>query len=373
MENPRWWHIAITVMSIVVVAVALTSADANATRRLGAIASVAVFAAGWFLVGRHSWRVPAAAIAFSIIVIVTTGAAVSFYPLMAILQCVAYPVLWVISPGLRAAILANLGLATAVAIGFMISTGDVLQTVATTALSLGFSLALGLWISRIADLSEERRALLAELQAAQEELADAHRTAGVTSERERLAREIHDTIAQDLTGIVMLTQRARREHDSETLGLLETSARDVLAETRALVEGRTPAAIESGGLIDALHRLAERVSRETHMTVVVEADAVPTLPRDTEVVLLRIAQEGLANVRKHAAAENAVVELSVDGEGASLVVRDDGRGFDATAPRVGFGLDGMRERLALVGGALDIESGASGTILTATLPPAVTR
>ncbi|CAN5481071.1 sensor histidine kinase [soil metagenome] len=373
MENPRWWHIAVTVMAAVLVIIVLFTPDSSPTSQLGACLALAAFVLGWFLLGRHAFTNAAAAIALTIIISVSVGVAVAFYPLMAILQCVAYPLVWVISVNLRGAIIANVGVAAAVGAGFLVSTGDVAQAVATCLLSVVFSLALGLWITRIAEQSEERRALLADLRAAQDQLAAANRDAGVTSERERLAREIHDTIAQDLTGLVMLAQRARREHDTgatnaETLALIEDNARAVLAETRSLVAGRATVGVEEGGIIDSLTRLAQRFSRETGITVGVEAENVPALDRDTEVVLLRVAQEGLANVRKHAGAESAVVQLRIEGGAARLDVRDDGGGFDPLEASNGYGLTGMRERLALVGGDLEVSSGSDGTTLTATLP-----
>src|SRR5690606_3736963 len=151
--------------------------------------------------------------------------------------------------------------------------------------------------------------------AAQDELAALHRDAGVTDERARMSREVHDTVAQSLTGLVLLAQRARREQgagalDAETLELIETGARDALAETRALVAAAAPVELAQGGLPDALRHLAERFERETHISVTVSAQVEAPLERDIEVVLLRCAQEGLANVRKHAQAARARVELS---------------------------------------------------------------
>jgi signal transduction histidine kinase len=170
----------------------------------------------------------------------------------------------------------------------------------------------------------------------------------------------------------MLTQRARRElGDSDTLALLEDSARAALAETRALVAASAPVGLASGGIKDALDRLADRFSRETGVTVGVEVAEIPPLERDTEVVLLRVAQEGLANIRKHAGAESAVIELTLVHGKPTLAVRDDGAGFDPATPSAGFGLGGMRDRLALVGGSLDVASSSAGTTLTATLPAAV--
>jgi len=374
MENARWWHVAVTVMSVTLIAVVLL-ADFPQGRQIGATAAIVVFAIGWFAVGRfaldfaYRW----AAVVLAVVIIITLGIAVAFVPFAAIMQCVAYPLLWVTASRTRMALITNTLLALSVGIGYWASTGNIVEVVLTVGLSLGFSIALGLWITRISELSEQRQQLLTELRDAQEQLAAAHRETGVSSERERLAREIHDTIAQDLTGLVMLAQRAQRELPQNTAGptlaLIEESAMTALAETRALVAASAPVGL-GGGIQDALTRLAERFERETGVPVTVETTNTGGLGRDTEVVLLRIAQEGLANVRKHSAASTAALVLRANASGVRLEVRDDGRGFDLDAPTDGFGLGGMRDRLALVNGQLDVASSASGTVLTATLPAA---
>ncbi len=374
MENPRWWHVAVLAMALVATTVTLTS-GIPAWRQIGAEAGLAAFVLAWFVLGRRALRNPRPAVVLVGIVIITTSVATGFFPAMAILQCVGYPLIWVAFSRTQSAIIANVLLALGVGAGYAVGTGSLLAPLMTAGLSLAFSIALGLWITSIAVQSESRRALLAELQDAQAQLAAAHRDAGVMSERERLAREIHDTIAQDLTGLVLLTQRARRElaagHSDAVdaqLALVEESARATLAETRSLVAGSAPVGLEAGGLGDALERLGERFSRETSVDVAVDAAASPALDRDSEVVLLRIAQEGLANVRKHAGAGSASIRIESGVDGVSLVVADDGGGFDVAAPSTGFGLAGMRERLALVGGTLEVSSSPAGTRLTARLP-----
>ena len=377
MDNPRWWHIATSALGLVLAVLVLVS-DVGPARQTGALVALGVFIAGWFALGVRSFDSSTAALALSGIVVVSTGVAVGFFPMMAIMQAVAYPLLWVLARSLRGAVLLNVALAFAVGIGFWVSTGDLAQAALTVALSLGFSLALGIWITSIAERSEERQRLLDELTATQDRLAAVSRDSGIASERERLAREIHDTIAQDLTGLVLLAQQARRDLGAgdpaavdERLALIEENAAMALAETRALVDATAPVSLTTGGLREALDRLAERTTRETGIGVTVAGDA-SGLDRADEVVLLRCAQEGLANVRKHSGARNATLEVSVGPHGARLTVRDDGHGFDADVPWSGFGLGGMRDRLALVGGTLDVRSTDSGTELTATLPATVT-
>jgi signal transduction histidine kinase len=277
------------------------------------------------------------------------------------------------------AVLANIALATAVGIGLYLSVGDLPQALLIQSVSLVFSLSLGLWITSIADRSHERQQLLDELRSTQARLAAVSRDAGVASERERLAREIHDTIAQDLTGLVLLTQRARQvlaggTSDAtldEQLELLEDNARSALAETRALVAATAPVGLATGGIGDALDRLGARFTRETGVEVTVRAAGLRALDRDTEVVLLRCAQEGLANVRKHAHASAATVSVAEIVDAVTLEVADNGRGFDTTVTSGGYGLAGIADRLALVDGTLHVDSSAGGTTLRITLPVSV--
>ncbi|NYF08907.1 signal transduction histidine kinase [Leifsonia sp. AK011] len=374
MDDARWWHVGVTAIVVVLSALLWVGAESVTAWGVGAQAALLVFAAAWFLVGRRAFLAPRWTIPYLVVMIAAVGVAVSFSPFMAILQCVAYPLVWVLLATRRAAIVANVILATVVGFGYVVATGDPAQAIGTASLSLVFSVALGLWITQIADRSHERQRLLDELRATQDQLAAASRDAGVSSERERLAREIHDTIAQDLTGLVLLAQQAQRELASgdvsatdARLQLIEENAHTALAETRALVAASAPVGLTSGELMDALRRLAERFTRETSIAVTVEGDP-GAVDRDQEVVLLRCAQEGLANVRKHSGATAVTLQLSVISGDVRLRVRDNGHGFDDAAPSLGFGLGGMRDRLALVGGFLDVTSSTSGTVLTASLP-----
>ena len=373
MESSRWWHVAVAGTAIVLSALVVFDGD-TVLGLVGGLASIAVFVAGWFTVGRLGMNSPRAAAIFLVIMIIASGVGTAFSPSLATIQTIAYPLIWILSRRVQDAVLANIALASVVGVGLYLATGSLLQALLIQGISLAFSVALGLWITSIADRSHERQRLLDELREAQDELAAASRDAGVSSERERLAREIHDTIAQDLTGLVLLAQQAQRELTSgdtsatdARLQLIEENARTALAETRALVAASAPVGLTSGELMDALRRLGERFTRETSVAVAVEGDP-GAVDRDQEVVLLRCAQEGLANVRKHSGATAVTLHLSASSGDVRLVVRDDGRGFDPATPSLGFGLGGMRDRLALVGGFLDVTSSTSGTVLTASLP-----
>jgi len=378
MQNTRWWDLAI-VAGIAVCIGLLFANDASTERLVAGTAILAVFAVLWFAVGRRLVRDHRSNTAFIVALAILSGLATLAHPSLATIQTVVYPVVWLTSGTIRRGVIANIAVALSTGVGYTFSYGFTLpglgEAAIVVALSLTFSLAMGLWISRIFDTSAERQALVDELRAAQASVAALSRDAGVTSERERLAREIHDTIAQDLTGLVLLTQQGRRllaagdvSGAEEQLALLEDSARLALTETRSLVAATSPAALDDGGIAPALERLAGRFTRETGIQISTSLAVEVSLDRATEVVLLRCSQEGLANVRKHSGAASARVDLTATGSGTTLVVSDDGTGFDPNAAAGGFGLGGMRDRLALLQGALEIETSPAGTRLVVTLP-----
>jgi signal transduction histidine kinase len=372
MMSLRWWNLAFGTTIALLVGLSLLAWAPTQTGRAVALLLLGLLVVSYLTLGRPALRTGRFALAFCLILIGLSAGVVACSPNLATVQIIAFPLLWSVIDSTRRSIVANIALAVTIAIGYAAGLGatpaSIGQAISIESISLAGSVALGLWISRIAELSHERKRLLEELTASQNEVAALSRDTGMLAERERLAREIHDTIAQDLTGLVMLSQRAQRELGAhETLALLEESARTALAETRALVASSAPVALTSGGIADALQRLAERFGRETSVNVTVSAE-LPPLDRDTEVVLLRCAQEGLANVRKHAQASTASLSAWSGDGSVALRIADDGTGFDPSAAADGFGLGGMRDRLALVGGTLDVSSSPAGTVLTATLP-----
>jgi signal transduction histidine kinase len=240
-----------------------------------------------------------------------------------------------------------------------------------------FALAIGLYIDGLIRESRRNRDLLNTLRATQDELAAAEREAGALEERERIARDIHDTIAQGFTSIVMLSQagesaldRGDEEHAARRFAEIQETARDNLAEARALVAAMAPPSLERDGLVGALRRLVERHSAETDVPVRFSVDGPPrTLAPSSEVTALRAAQESLANARRHAGATSIEVVLTFDEDGATVTVTDDGVGFDPTAPREGFGLDGLASRVQVVGGLVDVASGiGAGTRVRVRVP-----
>jgi signal transduction histidine kinase len=204
--------------------------------------------------------------------------------------------------------------------------------------AVAFSRVYTSWMVRVIEQSLERAALIEQLESTRAELAAAHHEAGILSERQRLAGEIHDTLAQGFTSIVTLIQAAEAGLDAEASGprrhldLALSAARENHAEARTLVTVLSPAALGSGNLGDALRRVTEATGAETGLRAHAEViGTVRPLPTRTEVVLLRVGQEALANVRKHAAAQQVTVRLGYAEGKVQLAVADDGTGFDPQA------------------------------------------
>ena len=254
--------------------------------------------------------------------------------------------------------------------------GSIAFVLGTVVLGLAFSLVFGTWIVRIIEQSRERAQLIERLEAAQAELAEVSRRAGTLAERQRLAGEIHDTLAQGLTSIVMLLQAADTEIGSDPpqarrhVGLATQTAREGLAEARAMVAALTPAHLDSGPLHEALARLTDRIGAELDIGARFEVcGKARPLSATAEVVLLRAGQEALANVRKHAHARDVCVVLSYDEHAVRLDVRDDGAGFDPAQVNGGYGLRGMRSRILQVGGSLLVKTHpGGGTALSVEVP-----
>jgi signal transduction histidine kinase len=234
--------------------------------------------------------------------------------------------------------------------------------------------------------SARQRALIDDLVRTRRVLAATERREGMLAERERLAREIHDTVAQGLSSQRMLLQAADRvwETDPATarshLRTAASVAEHNLAEARRFVHDLTPADLAGGaGLRAALAALAERET-DADLTVRLHTEGTPAapLPALVESAVLRIAQGALANVREHAAATTATLTLTCLDDQIVLDVADDGRGFDprTTAPQGsvrGHGLPAIRARLRQLGGTLTIESApGEGTVLSAAIPLSTT-
>jgi signal transduction histidine kinase len=241
--------------------------------------------------------------------------------------------------------------------------------------AVAFSYAYSRWVMKVIEQSLERAALIEQLEATRAELAAAHHEAGVRAERHRLAGEIHDTLAQGFTSIVTLLQAAEASLDADSharrhLDLALVTARENLAEARTLVTTLTPATLEAGTLGDSVHRVTGATGAQAGIEAHAEVTgAARRLPTGTEVVLLRVCQEALANVRKHAAARQVRVRLCYASRTVRLTVEDDGKGFDPGKPNGGYGLKGMLDRVRQVGGTVEVTSApGAGTEVRAEVP-----
>ena len=250
---------------------------------------------------------------------------------------------------------------------------------------IGFGTVFG---ERLSQLSEQRRQAVAQLQVAMDEnvglqrqLVAQAREAGVLDERARMAREIHDTIAHGLTGIVTQLEAAeqasdRRDDWQRHVDNAMRLARESLSEARRSVEASRPEVLEGVTLEDGLADVAQRWSAINGVPVefIATGDRLPLHP-EIELALLRTAQEALANVAKHAGASRAGMTLTYMGDEVALDVRDDGVGFAVddrpTGPGTGFGLTAMRQRVGRVAGTLAIESEPGGGTAISVRVPAI--
>ena len=202
------------------------------------------------------------------------------------------------------------------------------------------------------------------------------RSATVAEERNRLAREIHDTLAQGFTGIILQLEAAEQVLAREPPAALEhidkarALARESLQEARRSVWNLLPGQLERDTLDGAIFQAVRAIGSEGEVEAGFSCTGEPrTLSVEAQTCLLRVTQEALTNVRKHAQAQRVEVTLAYEDAGVSLTVRDDGRGFDPAAPRPsgrggGFGLIGMRERCQLANGVLTVESApGQGTVI----------
>ncbi|QJW38571.1 sensor histidine kinase [Cellulosimicrobium protaetiae] len=389
-RDVRWWDVAFYVI-VVLSALALLAAGVSGRALLVSLAAVATILVTYLAWGRRAARtrdqVPAHV--YLVVAIACTLVVVGQDALGTLLLFAVFTQIWMLSEHLWAQVVLCVALAagTALALAFDPQTGRVEpEELASAApqmgVALAFALSLGLWTAHTLRQSERHARLVDELRATQAELGRASHEAGVLAERERVAQEIHDTLAQGFTSVVMLAQAASADLDRdatdaarERLALVESTARDNLAEARALVAASAPAPLQGSTLGEALRRLVDRFADETGTRVELAAPESPRLSSAEDVVLLRSAQEALTNVRRHADATAVRVELRQDADGTVLEVTDDGRGLpvDASGFTEGYGLRGMRERVAAEGGRLEVGPRPGGGTRVAVRLPAGTR
>jgi signal transduction histidine kinase len=199
------------------------------------------------------------------------------------------------------------------------------------------------------------------------------REAGRLTERQRLARDIHDTLAQHFTSIIMHLSAAKHSHPESVQSEVqqaEDAAREGLNEIRRIVLDMQPEQIEKASLVEAVEELAARWSAENRVQVKMKVTGTPhALPSSAETALLRITQEAMHNIHKHAQAKNVNITFSFMEDLFVMDIADDGRGFDPSKNNGGFGLKTMRARIEELSGILTIESEQGrGTAIAVSLP-----
>ncbi|MGY2127597.1 sensor histidine kinase [Blastococcus sp. SYSU DS0617] len=388
--SERGWQVTLVVHHVVVVVlVAIAMVDAvleeSGAREAVLLAALAVLVLAYATLGGPALvrRDHRRAARYLLVLVLVIGVLAWILPELLFLLFLAFPQVWFMVEDLRSGVLWTLALGAAAALGPTVHWAQGTEPFdLQTLVGVAFSLAMGAWVFSVLEHSDQRAALIRELESTRAELAVLHHQQGMVAERERLAREVHDTLAQGYTSIVVLAQTAAAvlPGDSgaaaERLAVIEEVARENLAEARAMVAAFAPVALDSATLVEALQRLAERFGRETGIVTRVDTAALgstgPALSRAEEIVLLRGAQEALANVRRHAAASAVVLRMSRVGSGdgaqVSVHVEDDGVGFDP-AVSAGVGLAGLRDRAEEVGGAVDVRSApGEGTRVTVRVP-----
>ncbi|GAA2863434.1 two-component sensor histidine kinase [Actinoplanes cyaneus] len=359
---PLWDAYFVLVAAATAVAVAL--AGEPLPRRAAAIALIALLAAAHLTAGRRLIRAGHAAVIYQLAVVAVFAVAVGLVTRSAfLLFALCAPAFMTTGPFIGALVVVVLNLV------WIRSSPFSAPGLAAAMLSI----LLGIWASKIIKQSTERGALIRELEKTRAELERVSYEAGRAAEREQVADAVHDTLAQGLSSTIMLLQAARAalatdpDRAARHLDLAESTTRDNLADARALITARPLPEATGGSLAEALRREAEKLRALTGIEVTLEVAGVFTTALDVE--LLRLAQEALSNVRKHAGASRVTILVTEKDGRVRLEIIDDGRGFCAARTPDGHGLPLMRRRLHEASGSLVIDSApGEGTRLRIEVP-----
>lgn len=387
------WHLLFYGMLALATVITVMDGDITIERRWLAV-GVSALMAGWYwyrlLTRRQQWgHLPSLLLYFGVALALGT-ILVSIHPIYLMALGTMYGQVYAILPLPWAVV------GAAIITLLMVGRVDLLRgrfpepgNLLIGVMTVLFSSVLGWYIGLIITQSRDRQRLIEELEATRRDLALSERQAGMLEERQRLAREIHDTLAQGFTSIVMHLEAAEQALPNEAvtarhyLDQARTTARDSLAEARQVVWALRPDILEQTSLVEALTRVVNRWSAETSIAarLTVTGEVHPLHP-SIEVTLLRVTQEALANVRKHAEASAVTVTVSFFNDQVALDVHDNGVGFDpatvASSATVWphlhgqdshFGLTTMRERVEELGGHLLVESApGEGTTVVVEIP-----
>jgi NarL family two-component system sensor histidine kinase LiaS len=204
---------------------------------------------------------------------------------------------------------------------------------------------------------DQNQQLVDELKETQQKLRDL----AVVEERNRLARDLHDSVKQQVFAISMQLSAAKTslsESDKAYQSITEAEhlAQQAGTELTTLINALRPPALEKKSLPDAVHEHVQEWSRQSHIEASMNIDSTITVDEKVEQALFRVLQEALANVARHSKADKVHVELRSENDVVVLKIEDNGIGFDAKQIAKGVGLDSMQERLIAVNGKIDIES-----------------
>jgi signal transduction histidine kinase len=375
-----WWHVLFAVTLALPTAITLFFADLSAQDRMLVMGGAVAFGGlHWLVIVRHPqwWERRHFVLAgYWLIACGLTAVLANLHNSYLILLYGLYPLMFITLGWWGVVPIVGFTAVFGWAAGGWASGEEMITSLLASA---GLATLVGAFVTAIARQNEQRRDALKALAETRAELAETARHAGVLAERERLARELHDTIAQGFTSVVMQLESAeqalteRPDDAREHLEKARRTARENLGEVRRTVSALRPELLEGSSLSQAVARAVEAwseaagIAAETRIT----GDAM-TLTGETEVNLLRVTQEALNNIAKHARASQVVVSLSYLGDTVTLDIDDDGVGFAGRAgpwADGGFGLIGMRERIASVGGELSVESApGEGTTIAVSVP-----
>ncbi|MEV4130177.1 sensor histidine kinase [Nocardia sp. NPDC049707] len=364
-------HVLVTTLAVVVAVRALLP---GAEHRLGVVTLIVAFLAVYFagaLVGRHpagigSWLAALTVLWLGLVVLAPDAGYLAFGMFFLYLHLLPRP--WS---------LLAVGAAMVVAVlGFGVHRGWSVAGVIGPMLGAAVAVGIGLGYAALFRESAERQRLIDELLSTRATLAEQERTAGKLAERERLAQEIHDTVAQGLSSIQLLLHAAEQsapDHPAlQQIRLARETAAENLAETRRLIAELTPAALEGQSLAQALERICRRAETPGLLTQMVVEGTPERLPMPVEAALVRIAQGAVSNVVRHAGASRMRLTLTYADTDVYLDVVDDGTGIDPSvldrAPTGTFGLAAMRSRVEQQGGTMAVESEPGHTAVTISFP-----
>lgn len=388
MTNYREWKLFFLAATGVAVLIVLANPYRGAASAFGAAGVLLAVQGLYWLIARPALAGVRAnstrAVLFSVVAIAGLLAATSMSAWSNVILFVLSPQLFILLKPRSATI--AIAAANLLALGVRVLSGDVApaefgEAFGLTALVIVGSVFLSARMTSISDESAARGALIEELRRSQGQLAVLAEEQGAAAERERIAREMHDTLAQGFTSILTLGRAVQAELATDPalarrhVELITETAQENLQESRRIIAALTPARLEEATLAQALDRVAARLGDELGVPVEFTLAGTPRAASPAlEVVALRVAQESLANIRKHARPSSVTVALEYTAEALRVSIGDDGVGYDEALPSDGFGLRGMRARVAEVGGRLAMASAPGrGTLVRVELPVAEQR